>query len=97
MFIHGHRAHKRFTFIYNSWRAMKQRCNNPKASNYRYYGARGIKYDPRWESFEAFYNDMGEWPRDAFAYDLAREKQDKDYSYENCFWCVREVNRYLGG
>lgn len=33
------------TPTYNSWRSMKERCDNPKNSHYEYYGARGITYD----------------------------------------------------
>ena len=42
---------------------MKQRCENPKAGKYSYYGGRGISVCPSWSaSFEAFLADMGECP-----------------------------------
>lgn len=38
----------------NVWYNMRSRCNNPNASEYQYYGARGIKICKEWETFEAF-------------------------------------------
>lgn len=52
------------TPTYTSWMAMKQRCDNPKASGYKDYGGRGITYDPRWKEFKNFLEDMGERPKD---------------------------------
>lgn len=87
-FIHGQRA--AWSGAYNSWRCMKQRCDNPKAMNYKAYGGRGIKYDPRWKNFEAFYNDMGDRP---LGHDLSRKDQNTDYTFENCEWTPRAQNR----
>src|ERR1035441_1938363 len=47
---------------YNSWRKAKQRCNNPNNRDWHRYGGRGIKIDPRWDSFKNFLEDMGERP-----------------------------------
>jgi hypothetical protein len=33
---------------------MKTRCSNPKSNRFRYYGGKGITYDPTWETFEGF-------------------------------------------
>lgn len=40
--------------IYWAWKAMKQRCKNPKCKAYKNYGARGIKVCNEWEKFEPF-------------------------------------------
>src|SRR5687768_9220112 len=32
----------------NTWNAMKQRCSNPKNSDYRNYGGRGIQVCEKW-------------------------------------------------
>ena len=53
---------KRYTPEYNSWRAMKERCQNPNASKYPLYGGRGIRVCERWQKFDAFYADMGPKP-----------------------------------
>lgn len=51
------------TPTYNSWCAMKQRCNYVKSDVYAHYGGRGITVCERWnKSFEAFLADMGERP-----------------------------------
>lgn len=68
---------------YNSWCAMKKRCNNPNSSNYHLYGARGVTYDPRWEKFENFLEDMGERPK---GMTLGRIDNEKGYFKENCAW-----------
>lgn len=49
---------RRSTYI--SYTAMKQRCLNPKNTNYKYYGGRGIKVHDAWvHSFQAFVDDLG--------------------------------------
>lgn len=76
---------------YNIWRGMKTRCTNPNAINFDNYGGRGIKYDPRWEDFQIFWNDM----EDAYSDGLSLERIDNNanYSKENCNWVtVKEQN-----
>ena len=36
--------------IHNSWRAMKERCENIKNKRYSSYGGRGITYDLKWKT-----------------------------------------------
>jgi len=76
---------------YNIWRGMKTRCNNPNSIRFDNYGGRGIKYDPRWEEFSNFWNDM----KDAYSDGLSLERIDNNanYSKENCNWVtVKEQN-----
>lgn len=71
---------------YVSWLHMRGRCDDPLHKNYPDYGGRGIAYDPRWQSFEAFFADMGERP---MSYTLERNDNDGNYCKGNCRWATR--------
>lgn len=79
---------------YGSWDAMKQRCSNPNKDHYYMYGGKGITYDPKWEKFSNFLEDMGERP--AGDYVLDRIDPKGDYSKENCRWITRSENTRRG-
>ena len=72
-----------------SWSSMKRRCLNPKAHNYRFYGAKGIKICKRWlNSFENFFEDMGERPK---GLSLDRIRSRGNYTPDNCRWSTKKV------
>jgi len=89
---HGHSINGVRSLTHSTWHNMKSRCNNPKASGYRDYGAKGIKVCERWDIFENFVADMGERPGPE--YSIERLDRTKNYCVENCKWATRlEQNR----
>lgn len=68
---------------HQSWRGMKERCNNPKNSHYELYGARGISYPDAWNDFSVFLEDMGNRPEGT---QLDRIDVNLSYSKDNCKW-----------
>jgi hypothetical protein len=92
---------------YNVYRAMVNRCENPKFANFDRYGGRGIKVCLRWrESFAAFLEDMGPRPPKPLGvkrfYSVERRNTDGDYDPGNCYWATptqqsrnTSRNRYL--
>jgi hypothetical protein len=69
---------------YRSWSAMKTRCKNGRIINAKDYSGRGISFQPSWEKFENFLEDMGLPP--SMKHSLDRIDNDKGYSKENCRW-----------
>ena len=71
----------------NSWRGMKERCQNPKHVSWRDYGGRGISVCKRWkhpqDGFINFFNDMGNPPE---GLSLDRIKTSGNYNPKNCRW-----------
>ena len=83
--IHGMTKHR----LYNVWNCMMQRCNNPKNTNYKHYGERGIKVCDEWLDINNFINDMD----DLYVKGLTLDRIDVDGNYEpsNCRWTTMTV------
>lgn len=79
----------RYTQAYKSWAGLKYRCGNPNSKDYENYGGRGITYDPRWERFEAFFEDMGSPPSNAHS--IERLDVNNNYCKQNCVWADAKV------
>lgn len=73
---------------WNIWANMRQRCSNPNASGWDDYGGRGIRVCSEWQSFEAFYADMGDVPD---GYSIERIDANGHYCKDNCKWIPRAL------
>jgi hypothetical protein len=79
---------------YMAFLNMHTRCYNPRATDYKYWGGRGIRVEGAWNlpgelGFSAFLRDLG-LPPD-FHSSLDRIDVNKNYCRENCRWADRST------
>jgi hypothetical protein len=84
---HGYAKHEELHPLYDVWKAMRQRCNNPNHRQFKNYGGRGIKVCERWNNFANFLADMGERPHPRLVLD---RHPDNNGNYEpyNVRWAT---------
>lgn len=73
--------------LYHTWENMRQRCNNPKHTAYKWYGGRGIKICKRWNNFALFVEDVGNKPEG-----MTLDRIDNNGNYEpgNVKWSTQK-------
>lgn len=83
---HGHTMGRSYTPTYQSWQSMLARCRYGERDVDAKHAGRGIRVCERWQSFDAFLNDMGERP-DGCTIDRHPDN-DGDYEPGNCRWAT---------
>jgi hypothetical protein len=77
-------------YLSKTWTNMKQRCENPNNTSYKYYGQRGIKICDRWQIRELFVADnIDSFPGLGLGYSIERINVDGDYCPDNCKWATK--------
>lgn len=75
--------------LYRLWITIRNRCNNPNASDFKYYGGRGIRVCQRWGSYKTFAADVGPHPGRGLTLD--RKNTNGHYSPTNVRWATRRT------
>jgi hypothetical protein len=75
--------------MYRLWLAMRNRCNNQRTNDYKYYGGRGIKVCPDWDDYDRFASDVG--PHPGVGWTLDHIDNNDHYRVGNVRWATRKT------
>lgn len=82
------------TRLYNIWRGMIQRCEDPNQKSYKDYGGRGVQVCKEWRQDFSSFRKWAEGAGYAESLTIDRVNVDGDYCPSNCKWATRaEQNR----
>lgn len=94
LFKHGEtvKGNERST-EYNTWKAMKRRCDNKNGQSYKFYGGRGITVCSQWvNDFGQFLIDVGRKPSPE--YSLDRIDVNGNYEPSNVRWATKQQQSF---
>lgn len=74
---------------HKAWVKIKERCFNPNSKSYCEYGGAGIIMCDEWkDNFLAFYEHIGEKPKDDLEYSVDRIDNNRGYEPGNVRWAT---------
>ena len=79
--------------LFSRWCFLRHVCNNENNALYQYYGGRGIDYDPRWNDFATFCDDIESTiglPKPGMHFE--RMNNDKGFWPKNMCWATPKEN-----
>lgn len=86
------------------WKGIINRCYAKKASNYKFYGAKGVTVHPDWHNLHTFCKDISRlpgyenWLNKRGNYELDKDYYGtKEYSISTCVFLPKKINVQLQG